>query len=136
MSPRTAFAMVSLTFLVIAAGGCGGSADGRPRKWSYISPLLIQPNCATANCHSQLAQRSGVALDTVYDGYDQMVNRHFVLPFDAQGSPLIFLMHGQGSRRMPPDYPMADVDITLIEGWIADGALWDGPGSAPPSPTP
>lgn len=134
MNLRSAFAMVALTVLGLA--GCGSSADSRPKKWSYISPLLIQPNCATANCHSQLAERSGVVLDTVFDGYDQLINRHFVIPNDPDGSPLIALMKGQGARRMPPSYPMADVDITLIEGWIAAGAPWDGPGAAPSTPAP
>jgi hypothetical protein len=115
--------------------GCGSATDVRPRKWSFISPVIIQPSCATANCHSQLAQRSGVALDTVYDGYDQFVNRYFVVPGKPEMSAVISLMRGSGSRRMPPDFPLPEVDIELIEGWITDGALWDGPGAMPPRPT-
>jgi hypothetical protein len=116
--------------LALTVVGCGSSADTRPAKWSFISPAIIQPSCATANCHSQLAQRSGVALDTTFDGYDQLVNRHFVKPGDSEGSALIGLLRGQGSRRMPPDFPLPDVDIQLIAKWIdgdvdTEGARWD-----------
>jgi len=118
--------------LALAVVGCGSSADTRPKKWSFISPVIIQPSCATANCHSQLAQRSGVALDSAYDGWDQLVNRHFVKPSDSEGSALIGLLRGQGSRRMPPDFPLPDADIELIAAWIDDGAMWDLVGVASP----
>jgi hypothetical protein len=122
-----------LLVLALAVVGCGSNADTRPKKWSFISPVIIQPSCATANCHSQLAQRSGVALDSTYDGYDQLVNRHFVKAGDPEGSALIGLLRGQGSRRMPPDFPLPDADIDLIAGWIMDGAPWDpSSGVAPP----
>jgi hypothetical protein len=119
--------------LALAVVGCGSSADTRPKKWSFISPLIIQPSCATANCHSQLAQRSGVALDTAYDGYDQLVNRHFVKANDSEGSALIGLLRGQGSRRMPPDFPLPDADIELIAAWIDAGAMWDLSSAGPPT---
>jgi hypothetical protein len=127
--------------LVLVLGGvfagCGSAEDSRPAKWSFISPVIIQPSCATANCHSQLAERSGVTLDTVADGYQQLTQRHFVLPNDPDGSALMALLRGQGSRRMPPDFPLPEVDIELIGAWIADGANWDGPGSEPgPLPSP
>lgn len=117
--------------------GCGSTNDPRPDKWSFISPIIIQPSCATANCHSQLAERSGVMLDTVADGYQQLTQRHFVMPGDPDNSALMALLRGEGSRRMPPDFPLPEADITLIGSWIADGANWDGPGSEPgPLPTP
>jgi len=129
--------------MVLVLGGvltsCGSTEDTRPAKWSYISAVIIQPSCATANCHSQLAERSGVTLDTVADGYQQLTQRHFVVPGDPEGSALMALLRGQGSRRMPPDFPLPEVDIDLIGTWIADGANWNGPGSAPgplPSPPP
>ncbi|HEY4183812.1 MAG TPA: hypothetical protein VGP07_02035 [Polyangia bacterium] len=135
-SVQVSFAGVFVLLSGLLAG-CGGAADSRPDKWSFISPVIIQPSCATANCHSQLAERSGVALDTVYDGYAQLLNRHFVMPNDPTSSALVALLRGQGSRRMPPDFPLPEADIQLIEGWIAAGAQWDGPGSAPPTgPTP
>lgn len=121
-------------FVALAFAGCGGTVDTRPQKWSFISAAIIQPSCATANCHSQLAMRSGVALDSVYDGYDQLINRHFVKVGDPDGSALIGLLRGQGSRRMPPDFPLPDLDIALIANWIAAGATWDlSSSTAPPT---
>jgi hypothetical protein len=32
------------------------------------------------------------------------------------------LMNAQGSIRMPPDNPLPEADIVLIENWIAAGA--------------
>jgi hypothetical protein len=114
---------------MLAAAGCGSAVDSRPQKWSYISPVLIQPNCATANCHSQLAARLNVVLDTISDGYTH------IRPYVQGGENAVLLKLLRGSdptlRRMPPDYPMTDVDIALIEGWITAGAMWDGPGMAP-----
>lgn len=118
--------------LAAAVAGCGSTSDPRPAKWSYISPVIIQPSCATANCHSQLAARSGVVLDTVADGYQQLVQRNYVMPGSPDSSSLISLLRAQGSRRMPPDFPLPEEDVGLIASWIANGASWDGPGEAPP----
>lgn len=130
-----------MSFLVGSAGvflcfsaalsGCGSTAESRPEKWSYISPVIIQPSCATANCHSQLAERSGVVLDTVADGYQQLLSRHFVIPQNPDSSALVGLLRGAGNLRMPPDFPLPEADIQLIERWITNGAAWDGPGSKP-----
>src|SRR3569623_2413770 len=95
-----------VTILGASCGGCGATQDERPPKWSFISPVIVQPSCATANCHSQLAERSGVMLDTTADGYQQLTQRHFVLPGDPDNSALMALLRGQGSRRMPPDFPL------------------------------
>ena len=65
MNPRFLNPFAALALVVSAAVGCGGSVDNRPAKWSYIYPVIIQPNCATANCHSTLSQRKGVKLDTI-----------------------------------------------------------------------
>jgi hypothetical protein len=37
-------------------------------------------------------------------------------------SPVLLLMHGQGSLRMPPDQPQPEDDILLIQKWISNGA--------------
>ena len=33
--------------------------DDRPAKWSFISATIIEPSCATANCHSAITQPRG-----------------------------------------------------------------------------
>jgi hypothetical protein len=132
----------SLRALMLAAacmlGACGGVDDPRPAAWSFISVAIVQPSCASATCHSKLSERSGVRLDGIDVGYEQLVCRHFVIgppDTDWADSALLALLRGQGSRRMPPDVPLPNADIKLIETWISNGATWDGAGSNPCPPT-
>lgn len=87
---------------------CGSQDEERPATWNYIATAIIEPNCATANCHSNLAQRSGVQLDRENRAYHALVDRFFVIPGDPANSALMYLLNGQGSRRMPTDFPLAD----------------------------
>ncbi len=122
--------MVALPLLLPL--GCGGN-DNRAAEWSYIAPAIIEPNCATVSCHSSVAQRAGVILDTRQNAYDTLTTRHFVvtcpIPDDmtcrdmAVGtSEILALLRGQGSQRMPPDQALPESDIHLIQVWIANGA--------------
>src|SRR5664279_333816 len=113
--PRRCTPVLVLLAAGLAAGtGCGGQEDTRPATWSYISTAIVQPSCATANCHSVIAQRSGVQLDKVDTGYTSLVTRNFVVPGHPEQSSLILLLEGQGTRRMPPDFPLATDDVDLI----------------------
>jgi hypothetical protein len=128
-------------FLVGAAAaaliGCGSATDNRPAKWSFISAAIIEPSCATANCHSLIAQRASVDLHDRATGYASLVSRNFVVPCDPAtmnctptatpcnqtgASAVIYLMCGLGSLRMPPDNPLPEADIKLIDDWIKAGA--------------
>lgn len=114
----------TLLAAAVAAGiGCGGTTDDRPKKWSFISATIIEPSCATVNCHSEIAQRAGVDLHDRATGYRDLVDRRFVIPSDQTGSSAILkLMNAEGSIRMPPDSPLPDDDIALIDNWIKAGA--------------
>ena len=118
-------------FVVLAAAGCGSATDNRPAKWSYIAPVIIEPNCATANCHSELANRGNIRLDTVAKSYKAL--QGFAAGSDPEKSFLITLLRGTNTtfQRMPPSYPLADADISLIAEWAGAGAQWDGPGAQP-----
>jgi hypothetical protein len=35
---------------------------------------------------------------------------------------MVSMLHGGSARRMPPDRPLAEADIQLIERWILLGA--------------
>jgi hypothetical protein len=117
--------------------GCGGADDQRPAQWSYIYPAIIEPSCATASCHSDFTRRAGVNFGTSDEAYFQLTQRHFVVqcavppvtpdptclaraPGDSE---VVHLMRAEGASRMPPDFAMPDVDITLIETWITKDAL-------------
>jgi hypothetical protein len=107
------------------AAGCGGSTDDRPDKWSFISAAIIEPSCATVNCHSAASQRAGIDLHAKDVGYYTLINGFYVIPTDVTGSSLVYLMNASGSLRMPPDNPLPAADIQLIEKWIQDGAQND-----------
>jgi hypothetical protein len=123
---RVRSAAFGLLLLGVGAGmlgaGCGSQDEERPATWNYIATAIIEPNCATANCHSNLAQRSGVQLDRENRAYHALVDRFFVIPGDPANSALMYLLNGEGTRRMPPDFPLADQDIALIAQWIKNGA--------------
>jgi hypothetical protein len=143
ISSRWRAGRVVVSFLVVgllgAAAGCGNATDDRPATWSYVSTAILQPNCATANCHSALAQRASVDLSTRAAGYHSLVDRKFVItPADVasatplvtddervQRSQVINLMHAQGNLRMPPDMPLPETDIQLVASWIRAGAAND-----------
>jgi hypothetical protein len=109
----------------LGAAGCGGTTDDRPAKWSFIAATIIEPGCATVSCHSPVAQRAGVDLSARDVGYHALLDRHFVFPSDSASSSVMYLMHAQGSIRMPPDLPLPEVDIALIGKWIDSGASND-----------
>jgi hypothetical protein len=103
--------------------GCGGTTDDRPAKWSFISATITEPSCATVNCHSEVANRASVDLHDRATGYRDLVDRRFVIPGDqTSSSTLLYLMRGQGSLRMPPDSPLPEADILLIDAWIKNNA--------------
>ena len=142
-SPRWRVGRVVVAFAGLAGGvaSCTG-ADDRPATWSYVSTAILEPSCATANCHSAIAQRASVDLSTRADGYKSLVTRGYVIarsaiPVDANGVPVINddqrvarsavpqLMRAVGNLRMPPDMPLPETDIQLFEKWIRAGALND-----------
>jgi hypothetical protein len=122
---RRLFLVVRVAIAAAAVGliGCGSAADDRPAKWSFISATITEPSCATVNCHSAIAQRAGVDLHDRASGYRDLTTRNFVLPNDqTESSAILFLMRAQGSVRMPPDNPLPEADIVLIDNWIKAGA--------------
>jgi hypothetical protein len=147
-----------------AAGVAGCSGDSRPAEWGYISPVIMEPNCATASCHSQAAAVSGLDFSDADRGYKSLTSlwvwianpnatdkqtlncgiagdgvpvceEHFrplVTPYVPDESRLVNVLRGRGAPRMPPDRPLNEADIRLIEQWIIDGARRDN--SQPPPP--
>jgi hypothetical protein len=138
----------SVRFLLLAAvgvAGCGGLDDNRPPEWSYISPAIIQPNCATASCHSRGAAVAGLDLSTAEAGWNDLlrqklpqvpgsptgpmgrsnVPRQLVIPGNPGQSRVANMMRAFGAARMPPDRPLAEADIALVEEWILLGAQND-----------
>jgi hypothetical protein len=133
--------LVVVALALLGAGSaCGGTNDPRPATWSYVSTAILEPSCATANCHSAIATRAGVDLSTRAKGYaslvgDDLLPRFFVISKLAapsltpeervQRSSVPKLMRAIGNLRMPPDLPLPEPDIVLFENWIRAGAAND-----------
>ena len=82
------------------------------------------------NCHSAITHQGGVDLSAREIGWKTLVGSnsdggaqtYYVYPNYPQYSPVVNLMNAEGSIRMPPDNPLSQADILLIESWIAAGA--------------
>lgn len=134
-----------------SAGGCS-QVDNRPAEWAYISPAIFQPNCATTSCHSPAAAVSGLDFSTPQNGYVSLnglylapidggappapgepcvvengvyfcQRRPLVTPYDPAGSRLVNVLRARDAPRMPPDRPLPEPDIELVERWILNGAF-------------
>ena len=123
---------VALT--VAAALAACDAADDRPASWGYLHPAVIAPACATAGCHSQRAAQAGVDLSTRTGAYSVLTGRicgehtpvdppgNYVFAGSPERSKLMYLLRGDDVRVMPPDQPLAAVEIELVERWILEGA--------------
>ena len=68
-----------------------------PPQWSFISATIIEPSCATVNCHSEIANRAGVDLHDRATGYSDLTARNFVFPGDqTNSSALLYLLKRAG----------------------------------------
>jgi hypothetical protein len=53
------------------------------------------------------------------------VTRRLVTPGNPTESRIINMMRAYGADRMPPDRPLSEADIRLVEQWILAGAQND-----------
>ena len=133
------------------AAGCGDAVDRRPATWGYISPAILQPNCATVSCHSTAAAAAGLDFSDPDRGYQSLTGlsvlildptqkedkdcmkvgntvacrrefRPMVVPFNPDQSRVVHMLRARNAARMPPDRPLPEPDIALIERWILNGA--------------
>jgi hypothetical protein len=134
-----------------------GEGDDRPADWGYISPALFQTACATSSCHNRAAAVAGLDFSDPDRGYASLTarwivdakgtaedgcvpwnatmvcpNRPLVLAFDPAQSRVMSTLRARGAPRMPPDRPLPEADIRLVESWILDGARKSAEG--PPAP--
>lgn len=128
---------LSLAVLLCVAGACEG-VDERPASWSYVHGGLLAPSCATAQCHAAGAARAGVDLSTSAAAYAVLTGRvcgapalpgepigNFVRPGHPEASRLLYLLRADRTEVMPPDVPLPDGEIAVIERWILEGATCD-----------
>lgn len=150
--PASSFQRSTLGLAVaLSLAGCGSASDPRPASWSYVSAAILAPSCATASCHGRAAAVSGLDFSDADRGFTSLTglwiwivdpsgtvangcrkvggtvvcqreHRSLVVPFDPAQSRLVHLLRAQGAPRMPPDRPLAEADIRLVESWILHGA--------------
>jgi hypothetical protein len=108
-------------FAVLLAGcafaAACGTTDDRPATLEVVSLTVLAPSCGMVACHSTTTKTEGYAFDTLTSARESL--RGLVSPGDPSRSHLIEVLR---SREMPPDSPMADQDVALVEAWIAGGA--------------
>ena len=122
---------------LICASGCD-TPDERPASWSYVHAAIIAPSCATASCHSKVSSAAGLDFSTRTNAYAFLVGAtcdspnppgepvgNFVFPYDPDRSTLLYLLRGDERNVMPPDQPLPEVEVELIERWILEGAACD-----------
>ena len=122
--------------LSVALLACG--TDDRPANWTYVHAAIIVPSCTTSSCHTEFNAQAGVKLADRENAYSILLGRtcnenpdnaadgNFVVPGEPENSRLMHLLIGDNvSRAMPPDRPLSDADIDLIERWILTGAACD-----------
>jgi len=93
---------------LVGASACGSDVDDRPVSWNYIYAAIVVPNCTRAACHSALTRTAGNNFSV------KAIARESLKTADTlnmlKGVRVDYL-------RMPPDQPLPNADIDLIERW-------------------
>lgn len=112
--------MISRLFLILAVAACNApEVDQRPETAAYISEAILQPYCGRAACHASATAEAGYVFDTVSSSVDSL--HELVTAGHSERSQLYAVIIGEDTV-MPPDVPLPDRDISLIERWIDSGA--------------
>lgn len=119
----------SWTLLAIAAvAACGTEQDERPATLEVMTLTVLAPNCGQVQCHSSTTRTRGYQFDTVEGARETLGTNGLKVNEAVQaGTPLdndlMYVLDGvTGFDRMPPDTPLHDEDIALIERWLLAGA--------------
>jgi hypothetical protein len=110
--------MRSLALCALCAlwGACGAEPDLEHPSWRYIHAAIVIPNCATSGCHSTLSQISRIDLQ------DRDNALKIFRVETERANPLLLIRGGyEQNHRMPPDQPLPNGDIDLIQRWADDG---------------
>lgn len=123
----------ALALACVALAACAEVED-RPASWSFVHAAIVAPNCTTSNCHSRLAATAGLQFDELEGAYFYLTgrscdpdgeidgNHNLVLPGQPDSSRLVHLLRGENTIIMPPDVPLPEAEIEIIERWILEGA--------------
>lgn len=114
--------------IVVLVAACGTEPDSRPATLEVVTLTVLAPSCGQVQCHSSSTMREkDYEFDTVEGAREALgTNGLKVNEAVARGLPLendlMNVINADGLDRMPPDSPLADEDIVLIESWLVAGA--------------
>ena len=128
-----AASVVLLSLALMAVMAACQSEDDRPASYGYIFTTILAPNCATSGCHSEFGDVQDIRLDDYDEAYRILAGGdcdpdqdppggRLVLPGQPDASLLINAMRGLLELNMPPDRPLPEKDIELVEQWVMEGA--------------
>jgi len=130
VSPAMRLLIVGFTLHLLI--GCT-ETDDRPQTLAYITETILAPNCASAQCHSDLKRQNGYVFDTVAHAQESLADRDMsrtyggpiIIPGDTSMSYLLQVISKQDNlgNRMPIDQPLDNKDNDLIGSWIRNGAV-------------
>jgi len=99
--------------------GCGTEPDSRPVTFEVVSLEVLAPSCGQVSCHSTSTWTQGLAFDTLDASRESLRD---IANTGVNNNPLLDVIAGRNDYdRMPPDVPMADLDVDLLTRWIAAG---------------
>lgn len=113
--------MRSLALCSLLLVACG-TDDPRSPTVEVISTEILAPACGTPQCHSTSTLQSGYAFDTLAASKVALKS----LTSGQTGGHHRSLLEELTTRRMPPDVPLDDADLKLLETWIALPATQQG----------
>jgi hypothetical protein len=113
---------MSLRLLLMAAllPACGTTPDDRPATVEVISLEILAPTCGQVQCHSTTTRLEDLAFDTFDASRDSL--RDMGVTRSPTRNQLWEVLQGGGEERMPPDSPLNDQDMALIQTWLQAGA--------------
>jgi hypothetical protein len=114
---------LSLCAFVALGAACASDTDDRPLSFNYIHAAILKPNCATSGCHSTLTQTKGVDLQDRDSAYSVFQQSYPPPGIEARYQQIHLLLRGEAGQfyRMPPDQPLPEADIELVERWVNAG---------------
>ncbi len=112
---------LSVCLLLVAA--CGTTPDDRPPTVEVVALSVLAPSCGQVQCHSTATYIQGYAFDTLDTAKDALRDIARVRTGGTSATTrIIEVLRATGGQRMPPDSPLAEQDIQLVEAWIDSGS--------------
>lgn len=95
-----------------------------------VRPILVS-KCV--DCHGPDLQESGVRVDGYHFMVEPKERKAVVVPKKPDQSKLIEVIKYKTNIKMPPDEALKPEEVSVLEAWVSDGALWPETSAPPPA---